>query len=84
MTQADKIKEYCSRINLSYIPQRLGQIILKAQEERPTYIDFLESVLKMESEMREIHTREVRVKMSRIPAKHDLDEYDFNFVSGRT
>ena len=84
MTQADKIKEYCSRINLSYIPQRLGQIILKAQEERPTYIDFLESVLKMESEMREIHTREVRVKMSSIPAKHDLDEYDFNFVSGRT
>lgn len=82
MTQTDNIKEYCSRISISYIPQRLSQIILKAQEEHPTYIDFLEEVLKMEAEMREIHTREVRVKMSRIPAKHDLDEYDFNFVSG--
>lgn len=36
----------------------------------------------MESELREEHTRDMRVKMSRIPAMHDLDEYDFNFVSG--
>lgn len=82
MTQADKIKECCSRINLSYISQRLSQIILKAQEEHPTYIDFLADVLQMEADMREIHTRELRVKMSRIPAKHNLDNYDFNFVSG--
>lgn len=82
MIQADNIKEYCSRINLSYIPVKLNSIILKAQESQPTYIDFLADVLKMEAEMRELHTREVRVKTSRIPPKHDLDEYDFNFVSG--
>lgn len=82
MIQADNIKEYCSRINLSYIPVKLSSIILKAQESQPTYIDFLADVLKMEAEMRELHTREVRVKTSRIPPKHDLDEYDFNFVSG--
>lgn len=81
MIQADNIKEYCSRINLSYIPVKLSSIILKAQESQPTYIDFLADVLKMEAEMR-LHTREVRVKTSRIPPKHDLDEYDFNFVSG--
>ena len=82
MTQADNIKDYCSRLKLSYIYQRLNSIILRAQENQPTYIDFLEDILHMESEMREAHTREVRVKMSRIPQKHDLDEYDFNFVSG--
>ena len=82
MTQSDNIKDYCSRLKLSYIYQRLNSIILKAQENQPTYIDFLEDILRMESEMREAHTREVRVKMSRIPQKHDLDEYDFSFVSG--
>ena len=61
---------------------KLSSIIFKAQESQPTYIDFLADVLKMEAEMRELHTREVRVKTSRIPPKHDLDEYDFNFVSG--
>lgn len=82
MTQIDNIKDHCSRLKLSYIQQRLNAIILKAQEAQPTYIDFLADVLKMEAELREDHTREVRVKMSRIPPKHDLDEYDFNFVSG--
>ena len=64
MTQADNIKDYCSRLKLSYIYQRLNSIILRAQENQPTYIDFLEDILHMESEMREAHTREVRVKMS--------------------
>ena len=82
MTQSDNIKEYCGRLNLSYIHLKLNSLILKAQEEQPTYIDFLADTLRMEAEMREIHTREVRVKTSRIPPKHDLDEYDFNFVSG--
>lgn len=82
MTQAENIKDYCSRLSLSYIHQRLNTIIIKAQENQPTYMDFLAEVLKMESTLREEHTRTVRIKMSRIPPKHDLDDYDFNFVSG--
>ena len=64
MIQADRIKEYCKRINISYIPLKLSNIIMKAQETQPTYIDFLADALKMEAEMRELHTREVRVKTS--------------------
>ena len=82
MNQTDNIKDYCSKLRLSYIHQRLSKIILEAQESQPTYIDFLSDVLKMESELREERTRDMRVKMSRIPSMHDLDEYDFNFVSG--
>ncbi len=82
MTQTDNIRQYCSRLNLSYIHLKLSELILRAQEEKPSYADFLADALKMEAEMREVHTREVRVKSSRIPPRHDLDEYDFNFVSG--
>ena len=82
MTRAEEIKEYCVRLNLCYIQQKLNSMIIKAQEEKPTYMDFLANSLRMEAELRESHTRELRVKMSRIPPKHDLDEYDYNFVSG--
>ncbi|MCQ2233035.1 MAG: IS21-like element helper ATPase IstB [Paludibacteraceae bacterium] len=82
MNQTENIKSYCTHLRLSYIQQRLSSIILKAQEEQPTYIDFLSDVLKMESVLREENTRSKRVKMSHIPTRHDLDEYDFNFVSG--
>lgn len=82
MNQSENIKQYCNRLNLSYIHLKLNNLILQAQETKPTYLDFLAEVLRMEAEMREIHTREMRVKSSRIPPKHDLDEYDFNFVSG--
>ena len=68
MTQADRI------INISYIPLKLNNIIMKAQETQPTYIDFLADALRMEAQMRELHIREVCVKTSRIPPRHDLDE----------
>ena len=82
MIQTDEIKGYCSRLSLTYTGQELNEIILKAQEGQPTYVDFLLEILKTEARLREAHTREVCVKMSRIPPRHDLDEYDFNFGSG--
>jgi len=82
MTQQDNIRAYCSRLSLTYIPARLNSLILNAQEDQPAYIDFLADALRMEAEMREAHFVETRVKSSRIPDRHDLDEYDFNFVSG--
>jgi len=82
MIQTDEIKGYCSRLGLTYTGQKLNEIILNAQEGQPTYVDFMLGIFKAEALLREAHTREVRVKMSRIPPRHDLDEYDFNFVSG--
>jgi DNA replication protein DnaC len=82
MTQSETIKDSCTRLKLSYIQQKLNSIILNAQESKPTYLDFLAETLKMEADMREENTRQMRVKMSRIPSRHDLDEYDFSFVSG--
>ena len=52
MTQSENIKEYCRRLNLSYIHLKLNNIIIKAQEEQPTYIDFLADALKLEADMR--------------------------------
>ena len=49
MTRAEEIKEYCVRLNLCYIQQKLNSMIIKAQEEKPTYMDFLANSLRMEA-----------------------------------
>ncbi len=64
MIQTDEIKGYCSRLNLTYTGQKLNEIILKAQEGQPTYVDFLLEIVRTEALLREAHTRDVRVKMS--------------------
>lgn len=80
MTQTEKIKAYCDRVNLSYIPSHLGALIMRAQEQKSSYAEFLSDALGLEARMREDTTMRIRVKSSRIPQKHDLDQYDFNFA----
>ena len=38
----ENIKKYCARLRLSYIPNNLDQLIVDAQNGKPTYEDFLE------------------------------------------
>ena len=39
----DNIKKYCARLRLSYIPNNLDQLIVDAQNGKPTYEYFLET-----------------------------------------
>lgn len=49
----DNIKKYCARLRLSYIPNNLDQLVIDAQNGKPTYGDFLENVLREETKTRE-------------------------------
>lgn len=78
----DKIKRYCDRLRLSYIPNNINEIIVDAQKRKPTYLDFLEKVLEVETNTREYKTYLVRLKTAKLPPKYDLNDYDFNFSTG--
>ena len=67
MIQSEKLKEHARRLRLYNIANRMDSILHHAQEEKPTYSEFLSLVLGTEVEM---------------PRKHDLDEYDYNFYEG--
>ena len=82
MIQSEKIKTYCMRLRLTYIHQRLNDIILQAQQDKPTYLEFLEQTLKTEADAREYNGYITRLKSAKLPQRHDLDEYDFGFSSG--
>lgn len=78
----DNIKRYCDRLRLSYIPNNISELIVNAQNSKPTYFDFLENVLREETNTREYKAYLARLKAAKLPPKHDLDDYDFSFCSG--
>ena len=78
----DNIKKYCARLRLSYIPNNLDQLIIDAQNGKPTYGDFLENVLREETKTREYKAYLNRFKQAKLPPKYDLDKYDFSHSTG--
>ena len=82
MIQSEKLKEHARRLRLYNIANRMDSILHHAQEEKPTYSEFLSLVLGTEVEMKERKDYERRLVAVRLPRKHDLDEYDYNFYEG--
>ena len=78
----ENIKKYCARLRLSYIPNNLSQIIVDAQNGKPTYQEFLESVLSEETKTREHKAYLNRLKQAKLPPRYDLDDYDFSHLTG--
>ncbi len=60
----------------------IEQMIFKAQEDQPTYIEFLEAVFEAEITARKEKDYEKRLKSAKLPLQHDLDEFDYNFSCG--
>ena len=82
MIQSEKLKAHAKRLRLYNIANRMDSILHHAQEEKPTYPEFLSLVLGTEVEMKERKDYERRLVAVRLPRKHDLDEYDYNFYEG--
>lgn len=79
---SEHIKKYCARLRLSYIPNNIDQIIVDAQNSKPTYQDFLENVLKEETKTREYKAYLNRMKQAKLPPEYDLDKYDYSHSTG--
>ena len=52
MIQSEKLKEHARRLRLYNIANRMDSILHHAQEEKPTYPEFLSLVLGTEVEMK--------------------------------
>lgn len=52
MIQSEKLKEHARRLRLYNIANRMDSILHHAQEEKPTYSEFLSLVLGTEVEMK--------------------------------
>lgn len=82
MNAKQSIAECATLLKLHYVKVDLDDTICQAQINKPTYIEFLEEVLRHEVEGRQQRDRQRRLALAKLPPRHDLEEYDFNYSVG--
>ena len=71
MIQSEKLKEHARRLRLYNIANRMDSILHHAQEEKPTYPEFLSLVLGTEVEMKE---KKLRIEDALAATKAAVEE----------
>jgi len=84
MKELIQIKEYADTLRLTQLRNKAENIIHQAQIDKPSYIEFVNEILKGEVLQRQKNDYERRLKLAHLPPTHDLDQYDFNFANGIT
>jgi len=78
------IQEYARKLRLSYMSANLPELIFKAQEDKPTYLDFINQIFCAEIQHRDQKDYQRRFKAAKLPLKYDLDAFDFKSSNGIT
>ena len=73
----------CARmLKLGNLTEQLEELLHQAQEKQLTYPEFLLACLREEVRTRENRKYLCRLKAAGLPARHDLDRYDFTRTEG--
>ena len=83
MTRHKKELMECARmLKLGNLTEHLEELLHQAQEKQLTYPEFLLACLREELRTRENRKYLCRLKAAGLPARHDLDRYDFTRTEG--
>lgn len=83
MTRHKKELMECARmLKLGNLTEHLEELLHQAQEKQLTYPEFLLACLREEVRTRENRKYLCRLKAAGLPARHDLDRYDFTRTEG--
>jgi len=84
MDKKQQIAEYCRSFRLSGTLAELEPLIMEAETEQMSYIDYTLKFLSKEAVHREARDKERRIKAARLPLMHDLQQFDFSIDNGIT
>jgi DNA replication protein DnaC len=76
------IKRQATRLRLSAIGGNINRLLEEAEQNSPSYDEFIYNLFSEEVKGREAKQLMVKMKLARLPVNHDLDNYDFKFASG--
>lgn len=82
MENKELLKGYAKELRLYNLMSNLDNMVHGAQENKPTYLEFITEVLAKEVECRRKRDFDRRLSSAHLPARHDLEEFDYNFSSG--
>ena len=79
MVELEHARELLSGMGLGTAADLLDAQIERSLHDEHTYIRFLDELLTLEQNERNRRSEETRIKMSRLPHRKGLDEFDFSF-----
>lgn len=71
--------ERAKTLKLPYLSKNIAKLVFEAQENKLPYLDFLSDILSREIEERQNRDFERRLSAAKLPPKHDLDEFEYDF-----
>src|SRR5918912_4431392 len=74
-----RVVEQLTRLRLRYVADRLDAVLNDAARAEPTYLDFLDTVLRQEVEAKQRTRVSMGLKIAHFPAVKTLDEFEFKF-----
>ena len=72
------VKQYCKALRVPMIGAHFVQLAEQAIKEQRSHIGYLEALLTMESEERDRHAVQQRLRDAKLPRLKTLEEFDFN------
>jgi DNA replication protein DnaC len=74
-----RVIEQLTRLRLRYGAERLDAVLNDAARTEPTYLDFLDGVLRQEVEAKQRTRTTMGLKIAHFPMIKTLDDFDFKF-----
>jgi hypothetical protein len=74
-----RVVEQLTRLRLRYVAERLDAVLADAARSEPTYLDFLDSVLRQEVDAKQRTRVTMALKIAHFPAVKTLDDFEFKF-----
>src|SRR3954470_23164329 len=74
-----RVVEQLTRLRLGYVAERLDAVLSDAARTEPTYLDFLDGVLRQEVDAKQRTRVAMGLKIAHFPTVKTLDDFDFKF-----
>jgi DNA replication protein DnaC len=74
-----RVVESLTRLRLGYVAERLDALLAEAARTEPTYLDFLDSLLREEVGSKQRKRIAMGIQIAHFPAVKTLEEFDFKF-----
>ncbi|WP_338048764.1 IS21-like element helper ATPase IstB [Polyangium aurulentum] len=67
------------RLRLGYVAERLDALLAEAARTEPTYLDFLDNLLRQEADSKQRKRIAMGIQIAHFPAVKTLEDFDFKF-----
>jgi len=82
MTKTKTVQNQCKQLRLPAIASTIGDDVMLAENEKITYLEFVNRLLDKEINQRMENDKKRRTKQARLPLSYNLDLFDFSHHSG--